>query len=159
MKLGLALKQVQEAEADLASELLKIGDRHAADQEIHHTTHRLAEGCAVLIERLRPFGERYEIDLDEVEGGSPGLLGPPPGRLDQRSRGPHLVVQPKRDTCRFFRGNRLKRRLCRRRRPWQHDLWGKRVVNNLRRILGWRPGSLADCVDRCKNDRQKEARC
>jgi hypothetical protein len=74
MKLGLALKQVQEAEADLASELLKIGDRHAADQEIHHTTHRLAEGCAVLIERLRPFGERYKTDLDEVEGDSPGLL-------------------------------------------------------------------------------------
>jgi hypothetical protein len=74
MKLGLALKQVQDAEQELASELLKVGDRHAVDHELHHTAHRLAEGCAVLTQRLRPFGERYGTEIDEAEPDSPGLL-------------------------------------------------------------------------------------
>jgi hypothetical protein len=74
MKLGLALEQVESAESEVASELLKVGDRHAADHEIHHTAHRLAEECAQLVERLRPFGQRYETEIEDVEGESPTLL-------------------------------------------------------------------------------------
>ena len=74
MKLGLALKQVQHAESDLAAELLKVGDRHAVDQEIHHTAHRLAEGCATLVDRLQPFAGRYDTELGDVDADSPGLL-------------------------------------------------------------------------------------
>jgi hypothetical protein len=74
MRLGLALKQVQAAEQELAAELLKIGDRHAADHELHHTAHRLAEGCRTLVERLRPLAERYDTKLDAVDGDSPTLL-------------------------------------------------------------------------------------
>jgi hypothetical protein len=74
VKLGLALKQVQSAENDLAEELLKVADRHAVDSEIHHTGHRLAEGCATLVERLRPFGERYDTEIDELDADEPGLL-------------------------------------------------------------------------------------
>jgi hypothetical protein len=74
MKLGLALRQVQSAENELAAELLKVGDRHAADHEIHHTAHRLAEECAQLVDGLRPFGERYDTEIDDVDGDSPALL-------------------------------------------------------------------------------------
>jgi hypothetical protein len=81
MKLGLALKQVQDAEEELASELLKVADRHAVDHEIHHTAHRLALGCAALTERLRPFGDRYETEIEPADADSPGLLE----RMRQRS--------------------------------------------------------------------------
>lgn len=74
MKLGLALKQVGSAEDELSSELLKVGDRHAADQEIHHTAHRLAEEGALLVARLQPFGERYDTQLDDVDADSPSVL-------------------------------------------------------------------------------------
>ena len=42
MKLDAAIEQVQEAEADLAKELHKIGERHAVEHDLYHLSHTLA---------------------------------------------------------------------------------------------------------------------
>ncbi|WP_242900725.1 hypothetical protein [Actinomadura terrae] len=73
MKLDKAISEVQDAEADLAKELRRVSERHAAEHDIHHLGLTLARQCADHVERLAPFAERYGASGREV-ADSPGLL-------------------------------------------------------------------------------------
>ena len=67
MKLDVAVRSVQDAERELAHELLVVGERHAAEADLYHLAHTLAQQCAQQIELLKPFGERYGVP-DDAEG-------------------------------------------------------------------------------------------
>ena len=75
MKLDKAIEQVQDAEADLAGELRKIGERHAVEHDLYHLSHTLARRCQEHLDRLAPFAERYGAPskTDDV-AETPGLL-------------------------------------------------------------------------------------
>jgi hypothetical protein len=75
MKLDTAIGQVQDAEADLAKELRKVGERHAVEHDLYHLSHTLAKQCETHLERLRPFTERYGAPPgNDGVGDSPSLL-------------------------------------------------------------------------------------
>jgi hypothetical protein len=48
-----ALVDAVEAEADLAAELRRIGERHAADHDVFHLCHSLAQQCEGHVSRIR----------------------------------------------------------------------------------------------------------
>lgn len=73
MKLDRAIKEVQDAEADLAKELRRLGERHAVEHDIYHLGLTLAQQCAQHVEQLAPFAERYGASQPTVDD-SPGLL-------------------------------------------------------------------------------------
>ena len=72
MRLGPAVKRLHEDELDLAADLRKIGERHAADHDIYHQTRTFAKQCEQHAERLRPVAERYGSELSE-DGDGEGL--------------------------------------------------------------------------------------
>jgi len=74
MKLDHAVELVQDAEASLADELRTLGERHAAESDVHHTAHLLAARCTTQLERLLPHAERYSAPQRSDAGGSPGPL-------------------------------------------------------------------------------------
>jgi hypothetical protein len=51
--LHAALVEAVEVEAELATELRRIGERHAADHDVFHVCHTLAEQCEGHIGRVR----------------------------------------------------------------------------------------------------------
>jgi hypothetical protein len=59
MKVDKAIGEVQDAETELATELRKVGERHAIEHDLYHLSHSLAKQCESHLERLRPFAERY----------------------------------------------------------------------------------------------------
>ncbi|MEU8804534.1 hypothetical protein [Spirillospora sp. NPDC048819] len=73
MKVDKAIDDVQKAEADLAKELRRLGERHAVEQDLYHLGLTLAKQCADHVERLAPFAERYGTSQPKVDD-SPGLL-------------------------------------------------------------------------------------
>jgi len=74
MKLDLAVRRVQDAERELAHQLLVIGERHASESDLYHLAHTLAQQCAEQIELLAPFGERYGVPDDADGVGEPNSL-------------------------------------------------------------------------------------
>ncbi len=68
MKIGLALREVHDAETDLAAELLRVGERHKADHDVFHLTRTLSLWCDRHVERLAAQGARYGTDLDAAAG-------------------------------------------------------------------------------------------
>ncbi len=74
MKLAVAIREVQDAEADLAKELRTIGERHAVEHDLYHLGHTLARQCADHLERLAPFAERYGASAAEAPAESPSAL-------------------------------------------------------------------------------------
>ncbi len=75
MKLDKAIEDVQDAEAELAKELRVVGERHAAEHDVYHLGHTLANQCADHLERLAPFVERYGTSsADDRVHESPGPL-------------------------------------------------------------------------------------
>ena len=77
VRLGMALEELHEAEAALAEEFRAVGERHAAEHDVHHVCTTLARQCHAHAERLRPAAERYGEHLPEREPPEPGegLLG------------------------------------------------------------------------------------
>jgi hypothetical protein len=73
MRLDKAISDVQDAEADLAKELRRLGERHAVEQDLYHLGLTLARQCTEHVERLAPFAERYGTSGRKV-ADSPGLL-------------------------------------------------------------------------------------
>jgi hypothetical protein len=70
MKIGLAIRQVGDAEASLVEELARIGERHRADHDVFHLGQALTRLHRANLAALAPFGERYGADVDEhVLGG------------------------------------------------------------------------------------------
>jgi hypothetical protein len=74
MKIARAIEDVEHAEADLADELRRLGERHAAEADVYHTAHRLAQRCTTQVERLAPFLEPYGAHGRKVNGETPRLV-------------------------------------------------------------------------------------
>src|SRR4028119_2222899 len=89
MHLSNYLQYLTKAESNLAEAFRKIGEAHAAEVDIFHTTDTLAQQCEAHVEQLRPFCEKYgkeettEPDrlyhelFTEARSGGRGLLTEP----------------------------------------------------------------------------------
>jgi hypothetical protein len=71
VKIGLAIRDVRDAEAALGHELGRIGERHRADHDVFHLSRTLIKLHHANLEALAPFGERYGTSVDpaDAEGG------------------------------------------------------------------------------------------
>jgi hypothetical protein len=88
VKLGLAIEEIHTDERELVEQLLRVGERHRADHEIHHLTQLLARMSEGHADALVPFAERYGADL-ETGGVSDKSRS---GLLDRvREKGSELV--------------------------------------------------------------------
>jgi hypothetical protein len=67
VKLGLAIRDVRDAEQTLAQQLNVLGERHKADHDIYHLTHTLQRIARANLERLAPHGTRYDVDVDPAD--------------------------------------------------------------------------------------------
>lgn len=67
MKLGLAIREVRDAEQTLAQQLNRLGERHKADHDVFHLTETLQRIAHANLERLAPHGERYGTDIDPAD--------------------------------------------------------------------------------------------
>jgi hypothetical protein len=76
VKIGIALQEAHAAERALAGELLRIGERHKAEHDVHHLTRTLCAWADRNVRRLAADGERYGLDLaaDAVEKEQDGGL-------------------------------------------------------------------------------------
>jgi hypothetical protein len=75
VKLGLAIDEVQDAELDLAKQLIALAERHQQESDVYHTGLARAHVCADHIWQLRPFVEAYEAHSVNIgEETTPGLL-------------------------------------------------------------------------------------
>jgi len=75
MKLGLAIDGVQDAEMELAKQLVALADKHVSDADVYQMSLARAHVCAEHVWRLRPFVERYDAHAVDVEDATtPGFL-------------------------------------------------------------------------------------
>jgi hypothetical protein len=74
VKLGLAIEEVHGAEAELARELLRVGERHKVDHDVFHLTRTLAERARERMRALEPHGTRYDVKLDDSAGEDGGVV-------------------------------------------------------------------------------------
>jgi hypothetical protein len=74
MKIDLALARVADSEASLADELVAVGARHAADQDLFWVTRTLARMEQGHLDSLARHGRRYGVGLDRDDGGLPGPI-------------------------------------------------------------------------------------
>ena len=74
MKIALAIREVVDAETELADELGKIGERHRADHDVFHLSRTLIDVHRANLEALAPFGERYGTDVDPADAEAGGGL-------------------------------------------------------------------------------------
>ena len=72
MRLGMALKELHEAETALAEEYRTVGERHAAEHDIFHACTTLAKQCHTHAEQLRAAAARYGEQLPEQDPPEPG---------------------------------------------------------------------------------------
>ena len=69
MKFDLAINDVQDAEMELAKELIALAERHHAESDVYHLSLARAHLCAEHVWRLRPFAERYDADVVDAQEG------------------------------------------------------------------------------------------
>ena len=69
MKIGMALREVWDAETQLAAELLRVGERHKAEHDVFHLTRTLGGWCETHVRRLAEHGGRYGVELDPERVG------------------------------------------------------------------------------------------
>ena len=74
MKLGIAIAEVHSAEADLATALLELGERHKVEHDVAHLTRTLAENARARMAKLESHGERYDESRSAGDGDGGGLL-------------------------------------------------------------------------------------
>jgi hypothetical protein len=71
-KIGVALKELYQAEEELADEYVKVGERLAAEHDVWYDCQRFAEQCHSHADALRPFAAKHEEELgppdDETVG-------------------------------------------------------------------------------------------
>jgi hypothetical protein len=63
MKVGKALKQLYDAESELADELQKVGERHAVEHDVYYNGHKLAQQCRDHMDEIRLHADRYDEQL------------------------------------------------------------------------------------------------
>jgi hypothetical protein len=75
MRIDVALRDTHRAERELAEELLRVGDRHATEQDVHHMTRTLAafsrEGVGALAEIGPAYGAELDSETDDEESSGP----------------------------------------------------------------------------------------
>jgi hypothetical protein len=71
-KIGMALKELYQAEEELADEYVKVGERLAAEHEIWYDCQRFAEQCHRHADAIRPFAARHEQELDQPDEDTVG---------------------------------------------------------------------------------------
>ena len=59
LQLPIYLGMLHDAERSLAQSWRQVADGHAAEADVHHLGHKLAEQCDEHIDRLAPLVERY----------------------------------------------------------------------------------------------------
>jgi hypothetical protein len=59
VKLELAIREVEDAENELAKQLRTVGERHSVEHDVYHLGHALAARSGERVRRLEPFAERY----------------------------------------------------------------------------------------------------
>jgi len=75
VKLGVAIDDVQDAELDLAKQLIALAEKHQHESDVYHMSLARAHACAEHIWLLRPLLESYDAHAVDVgEETSPGLL-------------------------------------------------------------------------------------
>jgi hypothetical protein len=74
VKVGPAVKRLQESETDLAEQFREVGERHPSEHDLYHLAHRFATECEHHAERLAPIAERYGTEPADVEAGEGGLF-------------------------------------------------------------------------------------
>jgi hypothetical protein len=76
VKIDVAIHELRDAETELAGELRRVGERHAAEHDVYHLGHALARECATRLAALAPAAARYGASLPgngEVRE-SPGIV-------------------------------------------------------------------------------------
>ena len=75
MKIGVAIEETHDAEAQLARRLRALGERHKADHDVYHLTRTLAEQAEQRMRALEPHADRYDASLGSSDSdGGGGLL-------------------------------------------------------------------------------------
>jgi hypothetical protein len=64
VKIDVALREVHDAETELAGQLLRVGERHKADHDVYHLTRTLSSWCERHMHRLAEDARRYDTPLD-----------------------------------------------------------------------------------------------
>lgn len=64
MKLGLAIRDVRDAERRLGQQLNALGERHKPDHDVFHLTETLQRIVHANLARLESHGERYDVGVD-----------------------------------------------------------------------------------------------
>jgi hypothetical protein len=73
-KVPMALEELHRAENHLATDLLRISDRHKADHEVHHVARDIARWSQEHVRALARVGRDYGLDLDAEPAEDPTLL-------------------------------------------------------------------------------------
>lgn len=63
MKIGIAIRDLRDAEQALANELHAVGERHKTDHDVYHLTSVLVRIAHANLERLAPNAERYGVTV------------------------------------------------------------------------------------------------
>ena len=71
-KIGRALRELYEAEEELADEYVKVGERLASEHEIYHGCKTLAQQCHLHADAIRPFAARWEQQLPPADDSTVG---------------------------------------------------------------------------------------
>jgi hypothetical protein len=73
-KMGMVIAELHRSESKLATDLVRMADRHKADHEIFHVSHDLARWSRQHVAALSRAGQRYELELDPEVDLDRGLL-------------------------------------------------------------------------------------
>jgi hypothetical protein len=73
-KLGRYIEKLADSLTDLGAEYRKIGERHATEHDIYHTTHALAKQCEGQAAALAPHAAHHGGESDVEEGPKESLL-------------------------------------------------------------------------------------
>ena len=71
-KIGLAFRELYDAEENLADEYVKAGERLASEHEVFYGCKRFAQQCHLHANTLRRHSERYEQDLPTADDSEVG---------------------------------------------------------------------------------------
>jgi len=63
-KIGLALRELYEAEEELADAYVEVGERLAAEHDVWYDCRRFADECHAHAAAIRPFAAGHETQLD-----------------------------------------------------------------------------------------------
>lgn len=75
MNLDTAIRYAGDAEAQLATQLRAVAERHAVEHDLYHLGHTLAEQSAGRIRQVGPLADKYGAKLDEDKvAASPGPI-------------------------------------------------------------------------------------